>query len=104
MWAQNSQRTSAFCIQRILILDWSVHAVSRPVSALTGALIQWHSNASVKPAVVSEETDFAQLPETDRYLPSPVLQNVFFMRAWSLRRSTTVTINNVNTKEFIFQQ
>jgi hypothetical protein len=54
----------------------------------------------VKPVIVSKETDFAQLPETDSYLPSPVLQNVFSRKAWNLRRSTTVTINNVNTKKF----
>jgi hypothetical protein len=77
---------SVFRIQRILILDWSVHTGSRPVSALTEGLTQWHSHVSVKPVIVSKETDFAQLPETDRYLPSPVLQTVFCRKAWNERK------------------
>ena len=74
------------------------------MSALTESLTQWHSYVSVKPVTVSKESNFAQLPETDRYLPSPVLRNVFFRKALNLRRITTVTINNINTKEFIFQK
>ena len=81
-----------------------MHTGSRPVSALTEGLAQWHSYVSVKPVIVSKESDLAQLPETDRYLPSPVLRNVFFRKALNLRRSTTVTMNNANTKEFIFQK
>jgi hypothetical protein len=67
--------------QRILILDRSPH--------LQRVCIDWRFDpvAVCSRAVVSKETDLAQLPETDTYLPSPVLQIIFYSKAWSVRKA-----------------